>query len=187
MNIMPGLAAGTSFFVLTAVVSAQTPADGYPNKPVRIITGAAGATVHDVATRLLGQRLSERWGQPIVVENQPAAALTIGTRIAARATPDGYTLLMSDRSALSVAPSLYTNLQYDPLKDFSPITLTARLPSALVAHPSVPATTLRESTGRRVFQRANALYHQHYPNGPDRISATFDLIFLTGWAGIRRG
>ena len=144
MNIMPGLAAGTSFFVLTAVVSAQTPADGYPNKPVRIITGAAGATVHDVATRLLGQRLSERWGQPIVVENQPAAALTIGTRIAARATPDGYTLLMSDRSALSVAPSLYTNLQYDPLKDFSPITLTARLPSALVAHPSVPATTLRE-------------------------------------------
>ena len=144
MNIMPGLAVGTLLFVLTAVVSAQTPANGYPNKPVRIITGAAGATVHDVATRLLGQRLSERWGQPIVVENQPAAALTIGTRIAARATPDGYTLLMSDRSALSVAPSLYTNLQYDPLKDFSPITLTARLPSALVAHPSVPATTLRE-------------------------------------------
>ncbi len=144
MRGTPKMSFGAILYALTAVASAQTPADGYPTKPVRIITGAAGATVHDVATRLLGQRLSERWGQPVVVENQPAAALTIGTRSAARATPDGYTLLMSDRSALSVAPSLYKNLQYDSLKDFAPITLAARLPSVLVAHPSIPAATLRE-------------------------------------------
>lgn len=144
MNATTRLTIGGLLVVLTAGASAQAPVNAYPTKPVRIITGAAGSTVHDVATRHLGQRLSERWGQPIVVENQPAAALTIGTGIAARATPDGYTLLMSDRSALSVAPSLYKQLQYDPVKDLSPITQVAKLPSALVAHPSVPATTLRE-------------------------------------------
>jgi tripartite-type tricarboxylate transporter receptor subunit TctC len=125
------------------IALAQVPLKDYPAKPIRIITGGAG-TFHDIATRQLGQRLSERWRQPVVVENQPAAALTIGSGIAARATPDGYTLLMSDRSALSVAPSLYKSLAYDPIKDFSPITLAARAPSVLVAHPSVPASTLRE-------------------------------------------
>jgi tripartite-type tricarboxylate transporter receptor subunit TctC len=124
-------------------VFAQTSPKDYPAKPVRIITGGVG-TFHDIATRQLGQRLSERWRQPVVIENQPAAALTIGTGIAARATPDGYTLLMSDRSALSVAPSLYKSLSYDPVKEFSPITLAARAPSVVVAHPSVPASTLRE-------------------------------------------
>jgi len=118
-------------------------AQNYPTKPVRVITAGAG-TFHDIVTRQLGQRLSERWGQPVVVENQPAAALTIGTGIAARSTHDGYTLLMSDRSALTVAPHLYKSLQFDPVKDFSPITLTARAPSVLVAHPSVPAATLLE-------------------------------------------
>jgi tripartite-type tricarboxylate transporter receptor subunit TctC len=78
------------------------------------------------------------------VENQPAAALTIGTGIAARATPDGYTLVMSDRSALAVAPHLYKSIPYDPVKDFSPITLVARAPTLLVAHPSVPAASLSE-------------------------------------------
>jgi tripartite-type tricarboxylate transporter receptor subunit TctC len=78
------------------------------------------------------------------VENQPAAALTIGTGIVARATPDGYTLVMSDRSALAVAPHLYQKIPYDPARDFSPITLAALAPTLLIAHPSVPATTLPE-------------------------------------------
>jgi tripartite-type tricarboxylate transporter receptor subunit TctC len=131
--------------LLAACVTAATAQEfpGYPRKPVRIVTAGAG-TFHDIVTRQLGQRLSEAWGQPVVVENQPAAALTVGTGIAARATPDGYTLLMSDRSALTVAPHLYKSLQFDPVKDFSPITLAARAPSVIVAHPSVPAATLRE-------------------------------------------
>jgi tripartite-type tricarboxylate transporter receptor subunit TctC len=127
--------------------SAQNASTGagpaYPAKPVRIITGGTG-TFHDIVTRQIGQRLSERWGQPIVVENQPAAALTVGTATAARATPDGYTLLMSDRSALAVAPHLYKSVPYDPVRDFSPITLAALAPTILVAHPSVPASTLSE-------------------------------------------
>jgi tripartite-type tricarboxylate transporter receptor subunit TctC len=148
MSALSKFAIGGLLGAFALVAQAQAPAIGngntYPSKPVRIITGAAGSTVHDVATRHLSQRLSERWGQPIVVENQPAAALTIGAGIAARATPDGYTLLMSDRSALSIAPSLDKQLQYDPVKDLAPITQVAKLPSALVAHPSIPATTLRE-------------------------------------------
>jgi tripartite-type tricarboxylate transporter receptor subunit TctC len=126
-----------------AVPFAPAVAQSYPLKPVRIITAGVG-TFHDIVTRQLSQRLSEHWNQPVVVENQPAAGLTIGTSIAARATPDGHTLLMSDRSALAVAPTLYRKLAYDPGKDLAPITLVARAPLALVAHPSVPAANLRE-------------------------------------------
>jgi tripartite-type tricarboxylate transporter receptor subunit TctC len=125
------------------LAAASAIAHNYPVKPVRIITGGAG-TFHDVVTRQLAQRLSERWGQPVVVENQPAVALTVGTGIAARAAADGYTLVMSDRSALAVAPHLYKKIPYDPAKDFSPITLAALSPTILVAHPSVPAATLSE-------------------------------------------
>jgi tripartite-type tricarboxylate transporter receptor subunit TctC len=136
-------AAAVPLIAAILLAAASASAQNYPAKPVRIVTGGAG-TFHDVVTRQLGQRLSERWGQPVVAENQPGAALTIGTGIAARAAPDGYTLLMSDRSALAVAPNLYKSLPYDPVKDFSPITLAALAPTMLVAHPSVPAATLAE-------------------------------------------
>jgi tripartite-type tricarboxylate transporter receptor subunit TctC len=126
---------------LFAVASAS--AQNYPAKAVRIITGGFG-TFHDIVTRQLALKLSERWGEPVVVDNQPAAALTIGTGMAARAAPDGYTLVMSDRSALAVAPHLYESVPYDPVKDFSPITLVALAPTMLVANPSVPADTLSE-------------------------------------------
>ena len=118
-------------------------AQDYPSRYVRIITAGAG-TFHDIVARQLAQRLSERWGQGVMVENQPAAGLTIGAGIAARAAPDGYTLLLADRTALAVAPHVYKNLRYDPIKDFRPITLVARAPSVLVIYPSVPAGNLRE-------------------------------------------
>jgi len=124
-----------------AVVPAS--AQNYPTKPVRIITAGAG-TFHDIVTRQLGQRLSERWGQPVIVDNRPGAGLTIGTAVTAKSHPDGHTLLMSDRTALAAAPSLHKSLPYDPVKDFAPITLAALSPLMLVAHPSVPASNLRE-------------------------------------------
>ena len=125
------------------LVAASLVAQPYPAKPVRIITAGAG-TFHDITTRVVGQRLSERWGQPVVVENQPAAALTIGTGMAARAAPDGYTLVMSDRSALAVAPNLQKALSYNPQKDLAPVTLVALAPPLLVAHPAFPPGDLRE-------------------------------------------
>jgi tripartite-type tricarboxylate transporter receptor subunit TctC len=129
--------------LIFAAASACASAQSYPAKPVHIITGGVG-TFHDLVTRQLGQRLSERWGQPVVVENQPAAALTIGTGAVARAAPDGYTLVMSDRSALAVAPYLYKSLPYEVARDFAPISLVALAPTLLVAHPSVPASNLSE-------------------------------------------
>jgi tripartite-type tricarboxylate transporter receptor subunit TctC len=138
------------------------PAQGYPARPVHIVTGGVG-TFHDIVTRQLAQRLSERWGQPVVVENQPAAALTIGTGIAARAAPDGYTLVMSDRSALAVAPYLYKSLPYDAVKDLSPITLVAVAPTMLVANPSVPAETLSEFLA---YAKAQPLGVQFATAGP---------------------
>jgi len=131
----------------TAPAFAQNPStsagQSYPNRYVRIITGNAG-NMHDIIVRQLGQRLSERWGQSIVVENRGGAGLTIGTGMVAKATPDGYTLLMSDRTAIAVAPSAFKGLSYDPVKDLTPITLVARAPLVIVAHPSIPATKLRE-------------------------------------------
>src|SRR5712664_3972984 len=99
--------------IAASSVAAVTPAaaQNYPTKPVRIITGSAGS-LGDIVARHLAQRLGERWGQPTVVENRPGAGLTIGTGIAARAEPDGYTLLVSDRTALAAAPSLYRTLSY---------------------------------------------------------------------------
>jgi tripartite-type tricarboxylate transporter receptor subunit TctC len=143
MRAFSGKAIACLLAIYLAGTAVTASAQSYPTKPVRIITAGAG-TFHDIVTRHLGQRLSERWGQPIVVENQPGAGMTIGSGIAARAKPDGYTLLMADRTSFAVAPSLYKSLPYDPVKDFSPITLVARAPSILVAHASVPAANLRE-------------------------------------------
>jgi tripartite-type tricarboxylate transporter receptor subunit TctC len=131
---MHGIRGTTTVSLIATIllVAASASAQNYPARPVRIVTGGAG-TFHDIVTRQLAQRL-----------NQGAAALTIGTGMVARAAPDGYTLVMSDRSALAVAPNLYKSLPYDPAKDLAPITLAALAPTMLVAHPSVPASTLSE-------------------------------------------
>jgi tripartite-type tricarboxylate transporter receptor subunit TctC len=108
---------------------------------VRIVTAGAG-TFYDIVARHLAQRLSERWGQPVLVENHPGAGLTIASGIVARAAPDGHTLLLVDRTPLAAAPNLYRNLSYDPVRDLAPITLVARAPLMLVGHPSLPADNL---------------------------------------------
>lgn len=132
-------------------------AESYPARPVRIITGAAGI-FHDIVARDLAKRLSERWQQGVIVENHPAAGLTIGTGIAAKAPPDGYTLLLADRTSLAAAPSLYKNLRYDPLKDFRPITLVARAPAIVAVHPSIPVANLKEFIDYAKQQRDPILF-----------------------------
>lgn len=131
--------------VASAMLLAVAPsfAESYPARHVRIITAGAG-TFHDIVARALARRLGERWSQAVIVENQPAAGMTVGTAMAAKAEPDGYTLVLADRSSLAVAPNLYKDLRYDPVKDLRPITLVARAPSIVVMHPSVPAADLRE-------------------------------------------
>jgi tripartite-type tricarboxylate transporter receptor subunit TctC len=118
-------------------------AQEFPNRYVRIITAGAGS-FHDIVARRLAQGLAQRWTQAVVVENQPAAGLTIGAGIAARAPADGYTLLLADRTALAAAPALYKNLRYDPSRDFQPLTLVARTPNILVTNARSTPLSLRE-------------------------------------------
>ena len=126
-----------------ATAAAAGPAAEYPAKPVRIITASPG-TLMDVVARHVGQRLAQRWGQSVVVENKGGAAFTIGMTTAAQAKADGYTLVMSDRTSVAAAPHLYKELAYDPLRDFAPIAMVALAPLVLVAHPSLPAGNMRE-------------------------------------------
>ena len=144
MGIGGALIAATVVVACLAVspgVQAEELVATYPTKPVRIIIGPT-ANFTDIVTRQLAQRLHERWQQPVVVENR--ASGMISAAAVAKSVPDGYTLLMSDRTWRAVAQSLYKELPYDPDKDFSQIALVASTPNILLAHPSIPAASLEE-------------------------------------------
>jgi len=119
-------------------------AQSYPAKAVRIVVPQAPGAQSDLFTRLLGQKLSESLGQPVISDPRPGAGGSIGAELAARAAPDGYTLLMGTNSTHSANPALYAKLSYDPIKDFAPITLTVGTPYVLTVHPSLPVTTLKQ-------------------------------------------
>ncbi len=116
----------------------------YPSKPVRLIVAFPPGGSTDIIARLVGQKLGERLGQQVVIDNRGGAGGTIGTEIAARSSPDGYTLTMGTTSTHVIAAGVYSKLKYDPLKDFEPITLVATTPYLLVLNPTVKANTLKE-------------------------------------------
>lgn len=116
----------------------------YPNKPIRLVIGFPAGGSTDIVGRVVAQRLGERLGQTIIVENRGGAGGTIGTDVASKAAPDGYTLTLGTTSTMAVAPSAYSKLGYDPIKSFSPISLVAVTPYLLVVNPQVPANTLAE-------------------------------------------
>lgn len=130
-------------FMLSTPALGADPAQNFPSKPIRIMGQGAGSTA-DYLSRFIGQKLTERWGQQMVVDNRAGAGGTISTDIVAKATPDGYTLVMGHAGTHVSAVSLYKNLPYDPLKDFSPITRVASLVTVLVTHPSVPVSNVQE-------------------------------------------
>ena len=130
----------------TAVVAAPFPAGAqdWPSRPVRVLVPYPPGSGTDIIGRVLAERLQTAWGQPVVVENRPGGGGTIGTEAGARAAPDGQTLLISDVGPLAMAPSLYARLPYDPVQDFAPVGLIARLPFVLVTNPALPARTAAE-------------------------------------------
>ena len=131
-------------FVAACVVAAATAqADTYPSRPVRIIVPFAAGGVADLLPRLVGQKLSEKWGQPVVVENKAGASGNIGMAEVARAAPDGYTIGLAPTGNLTVNQFLF-KLPFDTEKDLAPITVLATSPNVLVVHPSVPARNFRE-------------------------------------------
>jgi tripartite-type tricarboxylate transporter receptor subunit TctC len=118
-------------------------ADGFPTKPLRLIVPFPPGGFNDTLARTLGQKLTERWGQPVVVDNRPGAGSTIGTELAARAPADGHTLLLVS-FAFAVNPVLYPRLPYDSGRDFTPVILAAGTPNFLVAYPGLAATSVRD-------------------------------------------
>jgi tripartite-type tricarboxylate transporter receptor subunit TctC len=119
-------------------------AQGYPTKPIRFIAPFPPGGSSDVLCRLLGQKLSDFTGQPVVVENRAGASSNIGHEFAAKQPADGYTLLLSNNAALAINPHLFKRLGFDAQKDFAPVSMVASAGQVLVVHPSVPANSVKE-------------------------------------------
>ena len=150
---------------LASVACALAPAHAqdYPSKPVRVIVPFAPGGGTDTTMRALGQVLAEGLGQPVVIDNRPGAAANLGAELAARAAPDGYTLF-AIADPHTVNPFLFPKLGYDIVKDFAPITMIARSPYVLIAHPSLPVANLKELVAY-AKQRPGELSYAHAGNG----------------------
>lgn len=130
--------------LLTAAACQAGLADAFPSKPVRLIVPFPPGGGTDILARPIGQKLSERWGQPVIVDNRSGAGGNIGTRAAAEAEPDGYTIILGVLGTHAVNQSLYANAGFDSTKDFAAITMVANTPNIVVVHPSVPVKTIQE-------------------------------------------
>ncbi len=149
-------------------------AQGYPAKPIRIVVGFPPGGGNDIIARMVGAKMQENWGQPVVIDNRPGANSIIAAEFVAKSAPDGYTLLVNATGGMSVNPVLYTKLPYDSLKDFVAISMVGSFPLALVVHPSVPANSVQElvayakanpgklnySSGSTAFQVASEMFKQ---------------------------
>jgi tripartite-type tricarboxylate transporter receptor subunit TctC len=118
--------------------------DSYPSKPIQLVVTTAAGGALDLVARAVAERLSESLRQPVIIENQPAGNGSVAAGQFAKATPDGHTLMMVVDSTVTVNPSLYRNLSYDPSRDFAPVSLVTRLPLVLIGSPTVQAENLRE-------------------------------------------
>jgi len=130
--------------VLTALAAAPAAAQTFPAKPVRIVVGFTAGGPTDIVARTVGQKLSEGWGQPVVIDNRAGAGGVIATEQVARAPADGYTMLMGTIGGLAVAMSLQPNRGYDTLRDFAPVTQAVTVTNILAVHPTLPVRNVKE-------------------------------------------
>lgn len=132
------------FALMLCVFSTVCAAQSYPSKPIRLIVPFAPGGGVDLIGRVIAQKLQDAWGPPVIVDNRGGGGGNIGTDMVAKSPPDGYTLLMGYVGNLAINPFLFRKLPYDPVKDFSPISLAATAPNLLVAHPSLSANTVKD-------------------------------------------
>lgn len=135
-------AAVTAAFGCGAAAAATS--DAYPTRPIRIVVAYTPAGTTDILARLIGQKMTESWGQSVIVENRPGANGNIGTEIAARATPDGYTILMATAATHSINNTLYPKLSWHAERDFAPVSLVAVVPNLLVVNNALPVKSVKE-------------------------------------------
>jgi tripartite-type tricarboxylate transporter receptor subunit TctC len=160
-------------------------AEEFPSKPIRIVVPYAAGGTLDMLGRVLGQKIGDEWGQPVVVDNKPGANGIIGTEQAAKAPADGYTLVMVSAGSFAINPSLYQKLSYEPLRDFAPVTLGVNAPIMLVAHPLVPAATAAEliayakaNPGKLSFASAGTGSAQHLAGELFKSMAGIDIVHV---------
>lgn len=168
-----------SLAAVLALIGAHALAQGYPAKPIRLVLPYPPGGGSDTIARPLAQRLGEALGQQVVVDNRGGGGGAIGMEHAAKAAPDGYTIVMALTAQLAVNPSLYRKLPYDPVKDFVPITLLAEGPYVLVVHPSVPVKTVKELVAL-ARKRTNELAYASSGNGSGGHLAAELLKDMTG-------
>ena len=125
-----------------ALLAAETPT--FPSKPLRFVVPFPAGGPLDIAARAIGQELTQQWKQPVIIDNRAGAGGNIGADFVAKSAPDGYTIVMGAVSTHAINVSLYRKLPYDPVNDFSPVTLVTTVPNILVVHPSLPARSVRE-------------------------------------------
>jgi tripartite-type tricarboxylate transporter receptor subunit TctC len=130
--------------IALTVAAGTAAAQGYPNKPIKVIVPYPPGGTSDILARALGPGMQAALGQPWVVENKPGATGNVGADFVAKSPPDGYTLLLADIGSLAIAPSVVTTLPFDPVKDFVPVVMVAYSPHLLVVHPAVPAKDVKE-------------------------------------------
>jgi tripartite-type tricarboxylate transporter receptor subunit TctC len=136
---MKAILAGLLSFFAAAVFS-QT----YPNKPIRLVVPYAAGGTSDILARQIGPKLTEAWGQPVIVENKTGANGNVGADFVAKSAPDGYTLLLTDLGGLVISASVYPQLPFNPSKDFTPVVMVSYSPHVLAVHPSVPVKDVKE-------------------------------------------
>jgi len=130
--------------LLASTMAAIAQPTAYPTKPIRIVVAYTPAGATDILARTIGQKLTEAWGQAVIIDNRPGANGNIGTEYAAKATPDGYTLLMVTAGTHGINPGLYRKLGFDAVKDFAPVSLVAMVPNVFVVNNAVPSKDLKE-------------------------------------------
>jgi tripartite-type tricarboxylate transporter receptor subunit TctC len=172
---------GWPAFILGCVLSTAAHAQQYPAKPIRIIVAYTPAGTTDILARAVGQKMSEAWSQPVIVDNRPGANGNIGTEVAARATPDGYTILMGTAATHSINNTLYPDLTWDAVRDFAPVSLVALVPNLLVVNNALPVRSVKELIA---YARANPgkLTHGSPGNGS---TSHLSMELLKGLTGTR--
>ena len=155
--------------IALAVLLAPTLAAGqaYPSKAIRVVVPFAPGGTSDIIGRTLGQRLSDAWMQPVIMDNRAGVAGSLGAAIAAKSPPDGYTLLVGNVGPVAVNPQIYKAVEYDSIKDFTSITLAVTAPQIVVVHPSVPAKSFKEFNTLVRAQKGKMTYGS---SGPGSIS-----------------
>src|SRR5882672_6581406 len=134
----------TLLVALACAVVSLVHAQSYPSKPIRLVVPYAAGGTSDILARQIGPKLTEAWGQPVIVENKPGANGNVGADFVAKSAADGYTLLLTDLGGLVISASVYPKLPFDPSKDFSPVVMVSYSPHVLAVHPSVRASSVQE-------------------------------------------